>query len=243
MARDVSLCIPVYNQCHLLQRTLESIQRQDSQRLLEIIICDHGSTDDLPIILSKYRSAVRVVRRERQPGVVNAVFGRNPTYQHARGDIVLINSADIVHVTEGAIDTMAQLLPKQFNVATVWGTTPAGERECKYTGEGLPALCCLMAVWRQDLFAIGGDDEGFTLPAFDDYWLSDRLMHACNCDAAFPAVEAEHQWHSKNFQNQEGTFRQAEEFYQHKLKTAQRTGNWCSPTGPWPYEQGKALIA
>ena len=60
----VSICIPTYNHCEYLQKSLESLVHQDEfhQGLVEIVICDNRSTDDTQRMVGQYVKSYDNVR-------------------------------------------------------------------------------------------------------------------------------------------------------------------------------------
>jgi glycosyltransferase involved in cell wall biosynthesis len=88
----VSVLLPVYNARPYLAAALESILRQDHQRL-EIIAIDDGSTDNCLEILERYRRADRrivIVSRENR-GLIATL---NEAMSLASGDLVARMDAD-----------------------------------------------------------------------------------------------------------------------------------------------------
>jgi len=84
----VSLVIPVYNRAQLLARTLAAVAHQSYPRdLIEVVVADDGSNDDIVAVLEKYRSLLnlRYVRQEDQGFRLSAVRNlgiRAATHQH-----------------------------------------------------------------------------------------------------------------------------------------------------------------
>jgi len=90
----VSVLLPVYNEEELAGRAIESITRQ-SERDLEVLVVDDGSTDTTPALLNRLAARdprIRVFRREHA-GIVAALnFG----LEHAAGAYIARMDADDV---------------------------------------------------------------------------------------------------------------------------------------------------
>jgi succinoglycan biosynthesis protein ExoO len=92
-----SIVIPVYNNEAFIEDTLSSAMAQ-SEALIEIIVCDDGSTDSSPKIIARAAERdhrVVVLRNQQNRGVS---FTRNRAIAAARGKwIVLLDGDDRLH--------------------------------------------------------------------------------------------------------------------------------------------------
>jgi glycosyltransferase involved in cell wall biosynthesis len=64
---QVSIVIPTFNRSGMLRRCIDSALAQTFP--CEIVVCDHGSTDDTPTVARSYGDRIRYVRREQDSGV------------------------------------------------------------------------------------------------------------------------------------------------------------------------------
>jgi glycosyltransferase involved in cell wall biosynthesis len=87
--KTASIIIPTFNRANLLHRAIEASIAQTYP--CEVIVCDHGSTDNTPEVVSKYKDKVRYIRREQDKGPI--VCWRDGVEQ-ATGEIVHINYDD-----------------------------------------------------------------------------------------------------------------------------------------------------
>ncbi len=87
--KTVSIVIPTFNRANLLHRAIESSIGQTY--LCEVIVCDHGSSDNTPGVVSKYKNKVCYIRREEDKGPI--VCWRDGIEQ-ATGEIIHINYDD-----------------------------------------------------------------------------------------------------------------------------------------------------
>ena len=64
----VAVVIPVRNRCDMLRKCLCQIAAQDFDvDLMEVIVCDDGSTEDISPLLDQFRPALPHLRLMRQP--------------------------------------------------------------------------------------------------------------------------------------------------------------------------------
>jgi glycosyltransferase involved in cell wall biosynthesis len=87
----VSVIIPTYNCGRWLRESLDSVLGQ-TERDLEVIVVDDGSTDDTPAVLTAYAGRVTVVQGTHG-GLPSA---RNLGLARARGDWIAFHDADDV---------------------------------------------------------------------------------------------------------------------------------------------------
>jgi len=62
----VSIVIPTFNRSRLVSRAIDSSLAQTVP--VEVVVCDHGSTDDTPAVAAAYGTSIRYVRREQDQG-------------------------------------------------------------------------------------------------------------------------------------------------------------------------------
>lgn len=85
----VSIVIPTFNRSGMLRRCIDSALAQTFA--CEIVVCDHGSTDDTPAVARSYGDRIRYVRREQDSGVH---FAWLDGVVSASGEFVHINYDD-----------------------------------------------------------------------------------------------------------------------------------------------------
>lgn len=68
MSAQVSIVIPTFNRARLLPRAIDSSLAQTLPA--EVIVCDHGSTDDTPAVAAAYGDRIRYIRREQDRGPI-----------------------------------------------------------------------------------------------------------------------------------------------------------------------------
>jgi glycosyltransferase involved in cell wall biosynthesis len=89
MGCAVSIVIPTFNRSALLARAIESALAQTVP--VEVVVCDHGSTDNTREVAARYGARINYVRRERDQGPI--VCWRDGIEQ-AAGEYVHINYDD-----------------------------------------------------------------------------------------------------------------------------------------------------
>ena len=229
----LSVVMASYNRAPLLARTLASIRRQRPSFPYEILVVDDGSEDDTKGVCETY--GVRTFRTERR-GYCNPGPARNIGYREAKGHILVCQSDDTLHLSEDSLERLATCGPTEVLIATVWELGPEGQRVSQYTGsENRRPFFFLGSVQKSHLYAVGGDDEDFTLPGFEDDWLAARLQRGRRLTPVYRGdIEGAHQWHPRPPQEQGMEWAlEMQALSHHKLKTATETGAWVSGSGAW----------
>lgn len=68
MTAAVSIVIPTFNRSQLVTRAIDSALAQTVP--VEVVVCDHGSTDDTPAVAARYGTRIRYIRRELDQGPI-----------------------------------------------------------------------------------------------------------------------------------------------------------------------------
>jgi glycosyltransferase involved in cell wall biosynthesis len=89
MNKEVSIVIPTFNRANYLIECIDSCLAQT--KACEIIVCDHGSTDNTPEVVKIYGNKIKYVRRELDSGVH---FCWMDGILHATNDLIHINFDD-----------------------------------------------------------------------------------------------------------------------------------------------------
>ena len=87
--KTATILIPTFNRANLIPRAIETAIAQTYP--CEIIVCDHGSSDNTSEVVSKYKDKVRYIRREEDKGPI--VCWRDGVEQ-ANGEIIHITYDD-----------------------------------------------------------------------------------------------------------------------------------------------------
>ena len=87
--KKVSIVIPTFNRADYLIECIDSCLAQTHS--CEIIVCDHGSTDNTPEVIKRYQDKIKYVRRELDSGVH---FCWLDGIMHATNDLIHLNFDD-----------------------------------------------------------------------------------------------------------------------------------------------------
>jgi len=225
----------------------------------ELIIVDDGSDDATREICAAYQATyIRLEnQRYRNPG-----RARNLGYKLATGDILICQSDEVLHVRSNTIERLVDSLTAgTFTVATVMNAIddPAGQPVPEqhpiavvrhdpgpypggqYTGLLNPRpLFFLGAIFRKDVCAIGGNDEEFTEPWYEDDWFADCLVRGLKLHPIYlEDVIGLHQDHPRSRYD---TTRMRK-LYERKVKLAsQGRVPFQASGGPWNYIPGTPLM-
>lgn len=109
----LSVVVPVFNE----EKTLRSIVRRilDTKVPCEIVLVDDGSSDGSAAILDELKSwpAVRVFRHERNQGKGAAI---RTGFQHAQGDVVVIQDADLEYDPHDFLHLLRPILEDKADI-------------------------------------------------------------------------------------------------------------------------------
>lgn len=174
-----SITIATHNRADALDRTLASIFCQNVPFSFEVIVVDDGSSDHTSDVLAKY--PVVTTRVERPPVHRNPAPARNLAITMAQSDILIMQSDDVLHQSPNAIEMLVQEVkehPQSAVLATVLNAdannTPIGTYVSRRVRR---AFFFLGAIRREHVYAIGGNDEEFVKPGYEDAWLRECLIH------------------------------------------------------------------
>lgn len=234
-----SICLATRNKAALLRKTLASIRRQQVPFEYEVIVADDGSTDDTSAICREYGVRYLFLDNDRYR---NPARARNDAYRVATGEVIIAQSDDVVHATPNTIEQLTNRLnPNAVIMATVENRKADGT-ECRdpffyYSGPKQPrAFFFLGAMWRSDLYEIGGNHEGFVEPCWDDNWFQDCLLIGRKLRLEYaPDVIGHHQAHSFPAHSHDRA-NLSKLLYRDLRQSAEASGLYVSPGSPWPME-------
>lgn len=185
MPQTLSVVMAAHQKGNVLAVVLHSILRQATPEIdLEVIVVDDASTDSTATVCHDFTAmyatqtnvAVRYSRQHRQPaGYANQSAALNVAITAARGAILVIQSADVVHM-ENTLLPLLDVAPQTFNIGTVYNVRAHdGHRLGQYTGPETEhtrrPLFFLGSIHTADILAAGGLSEDFTEPGFEDDFL------------------------------------------------------------------------
>lgn len=178
----ISVVIPCRNRPAELHRALDAVAAQDFPREdFEVLICDDGSEIDLHPVVEYARHQGLDAHYLRQPPRGPAA-ARNLGIRNARGSIIAMTDSD----TQPRPDWLGKLVaaldthPDAVGVEGRVEADNAGEfgplGESPINTEGGVYLTCNCAYRRDTLEKVGGFDETFPYPAYEDTDLAARMQ-------------------------------------------------------------------
>lgn len=178
---EVSVIIPARDRPDALIDVLDDLARQDFPRdRFEVLVCDDGSVTDLRNRVEQMKSDGLHLVYLRQPPRGPAT-ARNLGIRNARGDIIAMTDSD-TRPDSAWLRLLVEALEGDAEAAGVEGLVRAdNEGEYDPLGEGPTNLqggvylTCNMAYRRSVLEAVGGFDETFPYPAYEDTDLAARV--------------------------------------------------------------------
>lgn len=242
-----SVAMSTYNKGSALRRTLRSVFRQRPPFLFEVVVVDHGSTDDTREVCCEFIQQGWPLRYEFLPSdkFCNPAPARNLAYKLSHGEIIIAQSDEVVHHQGEPISMLVESLrPGTFAIATVWDCPVDDNLEpydfhtrIQYTGpqteQGRRPLFFLGAIYRRDVYAIGGNCELFARPGYEDDWFAQCLTNGQGLSPIYLShVVGYHQRHQKLHTADD--YREMEALRDHLREEALRTGDWRGGE-PWPY--------
>ena len=239
---ECSICIATHNKSEWLDRTLESIVFQRPPFDFEIIVINDNSTDDTAEICDCYSDCIKYKQLIHNKPYRNPAIARNTAYKMARGRVLICQSDEVVHISQDTIEKLVVgLKPNTFTIATVFNTDIEGN----IINRPLPILSgpqCqrplffLGAVLRSDVYKVGGNDELYTNPAFEDDAFADSLIRGLGLNARYDADVIGHHIDHPRPANLRKLVNPSQMRYKKRQKLCNSgQESWLSPGAPWIY--------
>lgn len=230
-----------YNKSQHLDRVLKSIVCQNPPFEWEVIVADDGSdSNENREVCARYPK-VTYIRINRPPGYRNPSLARNVAYRAASGEVLICQSDDVEHKGNVIEPLVRTLKPKTFVLATVletdWEGKPATGRYHEYSGpNNKRPFFFLGSLYRRDLYAIGGNEEAFVAPGWDDNFFGDCLQNGLKLKAYYaPNIKGWHLAHPRPAGLMGELGRPSRELYNLKAREAAAgRAAWAASGAPWP---------
>lgn len=218
-------------------RTLESIYRQKPSIQFEVCVVLDGSPKDYWHLCENYSRWYSNFKWQYIPNSTyrNPGPARNQAVQMSSGDILILQSDEVVHRD---VDTIEKMVSR-FNCesvlhADVFNWDPNANRimenYSRNPQEGNRGLFFLGAISRKLFYEIGGFDEEFTLPGFEDTFFRECLRGRGIKEVYHSDIVGLHQHHERGDDRE--WYKQMKIIYDRKVKEA----TWTSRSGPWKME-------
>ena len=139
---QLSVIVPAYNEVGTLDAVMHALLSKEIPGIdFEVVLVESGSTDGTRALALKYREhpRVKLVMEERPYGKGHAV---RAGFQHATGDIILIQDADLEYDVNDYEALLEPVLQGQtrFVLGSRRGGTPSKMRE--FSGQPLLSAFC-----------------------------------------------------------------------------------------------------
>lgn len=230
-----SIVMSTRNKAAMLQLTLASIFRQQVPFAFEVIVVDDGSTDNTWDVCKQHD--LRYLRLEN-PRHRNPSVARNVGYRAATGPVIIAQSDDVIHVSPNMVTHLTTSLKSgEFLIAKVenWEYKNGKPRRflMEYCGmKRQKPYFFLGSLFREDLYAIGGCDEEFVEPGYDDDWFADCLIRGRRLKPRYTEVAYGHHQEHGSDKGSHAKEHISKALYQSKIAK----GLFISSGGAWPYE-------
>jgi len=232
----VSICIATHHKPDSLDRVLGSIYKQSLPFQFEVIVVDDAPiANETKTVCDKYPT-LRYFRIDREPTWQNPAKPRNLAYRNAVGEIIICQSDDVMHVGNAIQDLVNALKPGTFVIATVTNVDPLTGEIVRRPAKVFSSpkirrpLFFLGALYRKDLYAVGGNDEDFVNPGWEDQWFAECLIHGLNLTPVYTSeAKGKHLHHERTVQCNPSLVSVSEKLYHQKMQEGSFTKNSWSP--------------
>ncbi|NLO22206.1 MAG: hypothetical protein GX119_09470 [Syntrophomonadaceae bacterium] len=222
---EISILISSFCRPHLLKWNLYSLAQQNIPFSFETIVLNDGIPDLTFNICEQFTNTLHLkyvfTGYRNEKGLVYRVpgFALNIGARISRGNILIISCAEMFHINN-TIELLAEpVLFEPTLLATSIGMDDQDGSFLQHLEQKHGAynafdyynyptlnttLPFLMALSRQEFFAIGGYDEDFVGFAYDDNDLMDRL-HKKGCRLCLTQAQTVHLYHERHDTGKEQT--------------------------------------
>jgi glycosyltransferase involved in cell wall biosynthesis len=200
----ISIVMTSYNRANLLKKTLPTITAQHTEEQVEVVVVEDGDDGGLTRdVCRSYPDLVRYVQRKRRPELVyaNPAPVINIGLRAARGDYIIVQNAECMHMDLDVIEQLISPLrkdPRVVTFANVAALDPNGNFQQWYTHLSFsprPFFFCGAAT-RECFYKLRGMEESFVGYGYDDDYFG-WLLTMNGFKYMFTDALVNHQWHTQ----------------------------------------------
>lgn len=232
-----SIVLTTINKPEYLDLTLRRILGQITSFKFEVIVVNDGC-DPRTIEVCKQHPVTSL--HTHNTTYRNPARARNVGYRFATGEVVVSMCDDILQISTDTLERLVtRLQPGEFRLAKTENWEYDGETPKKYimdycSSDKRPVnYFFLGAIFRSDLYAVGGNDEEFVEVCYDDNWFADCIIKG---QGLRPVIDDDIVCHHKSHLHPNGSHaneKVSHQLYISKVREANRTGIWQSSGGAW----------
>lgn len=115
---SVTIGFPCWNRAEYLQRTLESIRRQNFNEPLELIVAESGDDGKTKIIAEKYGCRYFSMPREEYPEFQSVSKMWNALINQANNEVLILQCAECVHESDNLIEELVKTVESGPKICT-----------------------------------------------------------------------------------------------------------------------------
>ena len=232
-----SVVLTTINKPEYLDSTLSRILEQVTSFELEIIVVNDGC-DEKTIEVCKRHPVVTLHTHNTK--YRNPAAARNVGYRFATGDVIVSTCDDILQIRTDTLERLVTRLKSgTFRLAKTENWEYNGGTPRKYLMDYCSAdkrpvpYFFLGAIYRSDLYAVGGNDEEFVEPCYDDNWFADCIIKGLGLMKVIDGDIICHHRSHPHPKNSHANEKISHQLYLNKVREANRTGIWQASGGPW----------
>jgi len=238
-----SIVITTYDKPESLDIVLSSIIKQKPPFDFEIIVVNDGPSYKTIEVCAKYYEHIKYLATGKEE-YGNPAVARNVGYREARGDVILCQCDDVIHISDNVIERLVnELQPGEFLLSKTENWVYSNGAPVRYISDycspdkrSVPFFFC-GTVLRKDLYAVGGNDEDFVKVCYDDNWFADCLIKGLGLKPRHSTDILTHHTSHRQLKGGRVDELESKNLYNAKVAEAKKTGVWQASSGPWAFNK------
>lgn len=235
-----SIVLTTINKPEYLGLTLTRIIQQITSFDLEIIVVNDGCDEKTIEVCKSFAWAGVTTLYTHNTKYRNPSIARNVGYRFATGEVIVSTCDDILQLYTDTLERLVtRLQPGTFRLAKTENWLYDGETPIRYladycsTDKRPVPYFFLGALYRSDLYAVGGNDEEFVEVCYDDNWFADCLIKGLGLTKVIDDDIVCHHRSHLHPKNSHVNEKVSHDLYISKVREANRTGIWQASGGAW----------